>query len=222
MVQMFGGEPTLHPDLPVLVKHAVALGLDVEIYTNLVHVTDRLWELFRTPGVRLATSYYAAVAGEHNAVTRRPSHARTRANIIKALAFGIPLRAGVIDTGMPGAAAAAREDLEQLGVRDVRTDRVRAFGRGTAAHHAGGLCKSCGQGRAAVGPDGDVTPCPFASRFVLGNVRTGDSLAAIVSSGALVLEPASIERGDGDDDDDEDIDEECRPGFPGTSCNPRN
>jgi MoaA/NifB/PqqE/SkfB family radical SAM enzyme len=74
-----------------------------------------------------------------------------------------------------------------------------------------------------VGPDGDVTPCPFASRFVLGNVRTGDSLTAIVSSGALARNAATaIHRaGDGDDDDD-DIPDECTPGYPGSECIPRN
>ncbi|MFF3754556.1 radical SAM/SPASM domain-containing protein [Streptomyces sp. NPDC002018] len=220
MVQMFGGEPSLHPDFPILVEYALALGLEVEVYTNLVHVTDRLWTLYRAPGLRLATSYYGARPDDHNAVTRRPSHARTRANIVKALASGVPLRAGVIDTGVPGAAESAREELERLGVRDVRVDRVRAAGRGAGAPHAGGLCGRCGQGRAAVGPDGDVTPCPFASGLVAGNVRAGDSLAAIVSSGVLAQSAAAVQGG-GDDDDD-DPDEECSPGFPGSSCTPRN
>lgn len=74
-----------------------------------------------------------------------------------------------------------------------------------------------------MGPDGDVTPCPFASDVVVGNVRTGDSLADIVSSGALTASvPTGRRGGDDDDGDDEDPDEECTPGFPGSSCTPRN
>ncbi|ABD12404.1 hypothetical protein ThrDRAFT_02400 [Frankia casuarinae] len=57
MVQLIGGEPTLHPGLAGLVGHALAAGLQVEIYTNLLHVTAALWKVFTLPGVRLATSY---------------------------------------------------------------------------------------------------------------------------------------------------------------------
>lgn len=56
-VQLIGGEPTLHPDTAELVDHALALGLAVEVYSNLVHVTDVWWRLLRRPGVAHATSY---------------------------------------------------------------------------------------------------------------------------------------------------------------------
>ncbi|MFF8566354.1 radical SAM protein [Streptomyces albidoflavus] len=69
-VQLFGGEPTLHPDFEELLLHAMGLGLPVEVYTNLVHVPERLWKLFERPGVSLATSYYSADPDGHNAVTR--------------------------------------------------------------------------------------------------------------------------------------------------------
>jgi MoaA/NifB/PqqE/SkfB family radical SAM enzyme len=51
MVQFIGGEPTLHPDLPELLDHALAGGLAVEVFSNLVHVTPSLWERFTRPGV---------------------------------------------------------------------------------------------------------------------------------------------------------------------------
>ncbi len=38
-IQLIGGEPTLNPDLPALVVHALEDGLEVEIYTNLLKVT---------------------------------------------------------------------------------------------------------------------------------------------------------------------------------------
>lgn len=81
MVQFIGGEPTLHPALAVLVDHALARDLEVEVFTNLVHVTPRLWETFSRPGVRLATSWYSDDPVEHVAITGRRSHARTRAGI---------------------------------------------------------------------------------------------------------------------------------------------
>ncbi|MCO6007158.1 radical SAM protein [Actinoallomurus purpureus] len=60
LVQFIGGEPTLHPALPELVGHGLARGLEIEIFTNLVHVSPELWKTFTRPGVRLATSWYAA------------------------------------------------------------------------------------------------------------------------------------------------------------------
>lgn len=98
MVQFIGGEPTLHPELPALVDHALAAGLQVEVFSNLVHVSARLWDTFDRPGVRLACSYYSDDDAEHARITgRRGSHARTTANIAEALRRSIPLRVGVID-----------------------------------------------------------------------------------------------------------------------------
>lgn len=86
MVQFIGGEPTLHRSLPEFVDHALASGLEAEVFSNLVHVSPQLWEAFAQPGVRLATSYYSDNATEHEAITKgRNSYARTKANIIAAL-----------------------------------------------------------------------------------------------------------------------------------------
>lgn len=98
MVQFIGGEPTRHPDLPRLVDHARGRGIEVEVYSNLVHVRPELWETCTRPGVRLATSYYADNAAQHEVITkRRGSHARTQRNIIEALRRSIPLRVGIVD-----------------------------------------------------------------------------------------------------------------------------
>ena len=97
MVQFIGGEPTLHPDLPDLLGYALAAGVEVEVFSNLAHVTPALWELFAQPGVHLACSYYSDRAGQHAAITGRAgSYARTRANIGEAVRRSIPLRVGVI------------------------------------------------------------------------------------------------------------------------------
>lgn len=116
MVQFIGGEPMLHPDLAVLVAHALGRGLQVEVFSNLVHMSDLLWEVFSRPGVSLVTSYYSDDPVQYAAVTGRPSHARTRANINQALRRGIPLRAGVIDMGGGQRAEQAQAELVGLGV----------------------------------------------------------------------------------------------------------
>lgn len=91
MVQFIGGEPTLYPDFAHVVDYAIQRGLTVEVFSNLVHVTDELWHVFGRPGVSLATSYYSDDPAQHAAITRRPSYARTRANIAGALRRGDPV-----------------------------------------------------------------------------------------------------------------------------------
>ncbi|ANZ34952.1 hypothetical protein BBK82_01555 [Lentzea guizhouensis] len=181
-VQFIGGEPTLHPDLARFVDHSLAAGLEVEVFSNLVHIAPALWETFTRPGVRLATSYYSA----HDAVTRRPgSHARTTANITKALDRAIPLRVGVIDVG--SGSSDALVELDALGVRDVGVDTVRAVGRGTALSSPGPdqLCGRCGHGAVAVSTSGDVWPCVFARWMALGNILDMD-LADVLLNAAPV------------------------------------
>lgn len=68
-VQFIGGEPTLHPELPRLVRYALGKGLKADVYTNLVHIRPELWELFSRPGVSLGTSWYSANPDRHADVT---------------------------------------------------------------------------------------------------------------------------------------------------------
>lgn len=218
MVQLIGGEPTLHPGLPELVAYALAADLEVEIYTNLVHIPERLWEVFARPGVRLATSYYTDDPAQHELLTGgRGSHARTRANIVEAVRRSVPLRVGLIDAGDGQHVDAAHAELLALGVADIGRDQVRAFGRGAAAGvDLADTCGGCGHGTAAVGPDGTVTPCVFTRHAVAGNIRSAP-LGAIIAGEAF---GAQVEH----------LDQLRRPGptackpspkcAPASSCNP--
>jgi MoaA/NifB/PqqE/SkfB family radical SAM enzyme len=185
MVQFIGGEPTLHPALPALIDHALSTGLEVEVYSNLVHVTPALWATFERPGVRLATSYYADDPARHAKITGRPSHARTRANIARAVGRAIPIRVGVISVQDSPGSDRAVVDLQTLGVTDVGVDRARAIGRAGGARPAdpSELCGKCGVGVVAVGPNGEVWPCVFSRWLTAGNVH-GQSLAEILDSQA--------------------------------------
>lgn len=186
MIQFIGGEPTLHPELPRLVDHALQRHVIVEVFTNLAHVTPRLWETFARPGVRLATSYYSDDPGQHAVVTSRDSHSRTTANIAEAVRRSIPLRVGLIDVMDGQRVAQARERLTGLGVTDIGTDRLRGVGRGVRLPDpdASQLCGNCARGKVAVSPTGQVWPCVFARSMPVGNVHTA-SLAEIVTGAAL-------------------------------------
>lgn len=192
-VQLVGGEPTLYPHLAELIDQVLENELAVEVFSNLVHVPEELWLTLNRPGVRLATSFYSDRPEQHEAVTGRKSYYRTRANIARALKLGIPVRTGVIDGIVAGQRAEeARQHLVDLGVPVVGHDKVRALGRAGSGSPEE-LCGGCGDGVAAVGPDGSVRPCLFASWLNVGNVREMD-LAAVIS-GMPTAREYLLERG---------------------------
>lgn len=225
MVQFIGGEPTLHPDLPGLIEHALGCGLVVEVFTNLVRVTESLWAVFSQPGVSLATSYYSDDPDQHAAITGRPSHARTKANIAEALRRGIPLRVGVIDLGGGQRTEAAQVELVNLGVPAVGHDRLRQVGRGVRDQQPGTaqLCGRCGDGVAAISPNGDVWPCVFSRWLPIGNVLDVE-LAEIVSSPLADVVRASLDqvfRRSASTDDAQACQPNCSPVCDPINCGPR-
>ena len=187
MVQFIGGEPTLHQALPALVSRALGRGLRVEVFSNLVHVSPRLWEVFSQPGVRLATSYYADDPNQHETITkRRGSYSRTKANIVEVLRRSIPLRVGLIDVADGQRVEQARAELIALGVADIGFDRLRQIGRGMRDQRAdvSQLCGHCANGKIAVTANGDVWPCVFSRWIPDGNVRR-HALSEIVAGPAM-------------------------------------
>jgi MoaA/NifB/PqqE/SkfB family radical SAM enzyme len=61
LVQFIGGEPTLHPHLPALIQHALSRMMEVEVYTNLSHVSEGLWRLLERDRIGLTVT----VDGRH-------------------------------------------------------------------------------------------------------------------------------------------------------------
>ncbi|HEX7658804.1 MAG TPA: radical SAM/SPASM domain-containing protein [Pseudonocardiaceae bacterium] len=195
LIQFIGGEPTMHPELPQLVGYVLRQQVGVEVFTNLVRVTPRLWDTFSQPGVRLATSYYSDSADQHTAIVgRRGVHARTTSNIAEAVRRAIPLRVGIVDIMDGQRVKQARELLTALGVSDIGTDHLRQVGRGvsTDAPDASQLCGNCARGKVAIAPTGDVWPCVFARWMPVGNVRTA-SLAEIVTGTQMAQTVARLD-----------------------------
>ncbi|MBO0880189.1 MAG: SPASM domain-containing protein [Mycobacterium sp.] len=96
---------------------------------------------------------------------------------------GIALRVGVIDMGGAQRTEQARTELAALGVTEVGYDRLRQVGRGVRDQQASieQLCGRCGDGVAAVSPDGAVWPCVFSRWLPVGNVLDRE-LADILAS----------------------------------------
>jgi len=190
-VQFIGGEPTLHPALPSLIRQANSRGLKVEIFSNLVYVTAALWEVFKLPNVSLATSYYSTRDDVHDQITgRNLSHRKTKDNIGRAVSSGIELRVGIIDVNDAQDTEAARAELLGLGVSDNRIglDYSRGVGRGGSqpTDPIDEFCGNCSGGVLAVLPDGNTHPCVFSRQpeFLLGNVLDG-GLSTILDGPAL-------------------------------------
>jgi MoaA/NifB/PqqE/SkfB family radical SAM enzyme len=189
-VTFIGGEPTLYPGLPRLVRVALGLGLAVEVYSNLVRVSPALWEVLGLAGVSLAVSWYSADRAQHAVITGgHDTWRQTRANTAEAVRRGIPLRAGVVGGIVAGQRVAEAEaELRALGVESIGRDELRQFGRGTVAD-ASQACGQCGRGVLAVLPDGSVSPCPLTRWLRAGNVRdaplgavAGEPLTAVTAA----------------------------------------
>jgi MoaA/NifB/PqqE/SkfB family radical SAM enzyme len=197
MAQFIGGEPTLYEDLPDLIRHALGRGVQVEVFTNLAHVSPKLWDIFAQPGVRLATSYYADNVQQHESITKsHGSYARTKANIVKALSRSIPLRVGVIEVQDVQRVDEARIELAALGIAgEVRVDSLRQIGRGVREQRPDveQLCGQCASGKVAISPNGEVWPCVFARWLPVGNVRR-DTLADILGGATMAATTATLTR----------------------------
>lgn len=221
MVQFIGGEPTLHPHLPELVQHALGAGVSVEVFSNLVHVSPKVWSVLEQPGVRIATSFYTDQAAAHEKITkRRGSYLRTKTNIVEVLRRSIPLRVGLVDLSDGQRVDQAREELLELGVTDIRTDRLRHVGRGRQGVQAdlGQLCGQCARGKVAVSSDGAVWPCVFSRWMPVGNVMQ-TALAEILTGQRMADAEQQLEQRFGPLTAKKCVPEMCDPDC-GPSCSP--
>lgn len=217
-VQFIGGEPLIAPHFPRLMRHALNAGLKVNVYSNLVRVTPQLWELLARPGVSLSTSWYTADPAVHAQITRsKTAWASTRANIAQAVRRGISIRAAIIEDIVPGQDAQAAEAvLRAIGVTEIRVRPVQGAGRAASAgreNDPSELCGHCGIGRAAVLPDGHLTPCVIGRWMHTGNVKE-TPIAGILAGRAWRDALASVPRMA------DPCAPECPPALDGGDCPP--
>ncbi|WP_439675552.1 radical SAM/SPASM domain-containing protein [Embleya sp. MST-111070] len=179
-VRFAGGEPTAHPAFSEILRHTIRARPEIEVVTDLIHVTRCHWTLFTHERVRLATRWYSDDPVQHEAITHRPdSHLRTRTNIVTALGLHIPLRVDIVETVPDQRIGAARAELLLLG---VRPDRIVIDRRRSGAGEANS------RNRSATYPtilaNGDVvTADPSRHHPIIGNVLR-DPLAEILAAPA--------------------------------------
>jgi MoaA/NifB/PqqE/SkfB family radical SAM enzyme len=174
-IQFIGGEPTLNPDLPLLIELCCDLGYSfIEVFTNLTRLPGDLINCFRQNGVHVATSVYASRAEIHDAITHRPgSFSRTVGNIRRLSEAKIPIRAGIIEMSEnAGESQSTVQFLADLGVERIGTDRVRHFGRGSVTGQCDmrELCGECRGNILCVGSDGNISPCIMSKFWSVGSL----------------------------------------------------
>lgn len=197
-VQFIGGEPTLHPNLCSLIAHARHVGFtSVEVFTNLIKITEAQIDCFKTHGVSIATSIYGSTSEAHDAITlRKGSFDRTVRNIVRLLEGGLSVRAGFIEAASnKGMYQETRQFLEQLGNIAVGFDRVRQFGRGRTdgPPKLESLCGACAGQTLCISSSGQVSPC-IMSRFWSFGSASEANLESLLDSPSLAQLRADIER----------------------------
>ncbi len=208
-MQFTGGDPLLCDFLPEAVSYAAAVGVpSIEIYTNGLALHDRLLDELAPARPSFAFSFYSIDPDIHDRITRTPgSQRRTLAAIDRALARGLKVRVAIVV--MQENAERVDELIDMLrarGVPFVSWSRTFSVGRGVELAASGRSVSEvprreveqgghrapsedgvrAGLGKLAVTYSGDVVPCIFQRSSVLGNVRSGRSLAAIVRDGGRV------------------------------------
>lgn len=192
-LQLTGGDPLISEHLPAAVRLARSLKFrSIEVYTNGLALRDSLAELLSKYSVNLAFSVYSHVAAVHDRVTQTPgSHERTCRAVRLALSLGIQVRvAGIQGCDSEQDEAALRDFLIELGVpsNKIGVDRQRPVGRGAWTENVSIRDSSEGvhsgesrsiRGKLSVSYTGNVVPCIFDRRTVLGNIRKA-SLEAIL------------------------------------------
>ena len=182
-VQFIGGEPLVYPHLKQLLAATNDLGYDsVEIYTNGTLISDRWIEVFERTGVRLALSFYSHSAESHDRIVGSPgSFHKTKAALKAIVAARIPVRIGLVELPINhGDVAMAKQMLCDMGISNIRVDRMRNVGRAnqhvaaqTREENYSELCGQCWKGRLCVAYTGEAYPCVFSRAFGLGVATDG-------------------------------------------------
>jgi len=189
-VQFIGGEPTLCPELPRLIRLATSLGFEViEVFTNGTHLNVELLTLFHECRTNLAFSLYSCYADIHDQITQvRGSFHRTVSGIQQALALGVHVRVAIIEiNGAVQEIEQTKQFLQSLGVRKIDLDGVRGIGRGSQVaglNERGTLCGDCGDRKLAIDSLGRIFPCVFSRCNQIGDTTQG--LCSILQSDKLI------------------------------------
>ena len=212
-IEFIGGEPTVYPHFFALLKFAVSLGHNMDIYSNLQAFDDKLLHVIKEHDIVIHFSIYGDTAVTHDAITRKQgSFSRLTYWVGTLIENKIRVRPSI---------TIMRENqdniqgiftlLERMGIpkSQVAVDAVRA----TPMRSISGMCcidkeknlalrrkpnfsaskkffnmaryvNTCLFGKFSIHPDGLVCPCEFSRDIAYGNVKS-ESISQILQSDTL-------------------------------------
>ncbi len=104
-IHFCGGEPTIHPGLPVLLEHVNAKGGKIKLTTNGITLSDELLKILHATGSQVKVSLHGN-REHHDAIVGRKAFEHTTCNI------GRLVRAGVRTSVQTTVVAGAQEVVE--------------------------------------------------------------------------------------------------------------
>ena len=191
-----GGEPTLHPDIEVLLYQASLAVPKVEIYTNLTHLSPTLLKLCQKQRIDIATSYYSCDPSIQDRVAQVPSQKKVRENLQRVVEAGLNVRVGIVNVFPEQNMTATADELRTMGIVNLTVDRARRIGRGASSSQVklvDELCGQCSRAFAAVLPSGAVAPCVFSRDLPVGNVLTS-SLSEVLNAPRMIATRDLLDR----------------------------
>jgi len=179
-IQFIGGEPTISPYLPELIKYSFELGYEfIELFTNGIHFTDKIKEALIKYKVNLAFSLYSSNDKIHDAITKLDgSHNHTIQSIKWTINSGLTIRVAIVDVGLnTHTIDDTKALLKNIGVFNISVDKTRGIGRGNDSINTQSqideLCGKCWKGKLCVTSSGEIYPCVFSRFWSVGNARDG-------------------------------------------------
>ncbi|TSC96771.1 MAG: radical SAM protein [Candidatus Berkelbacteria bacterium Licking1014_2] len=199
-LQFTGGEPLLHPHFFEMVAFAREINYpEIEVYTNLTIVTESELKRLKTLDVMIATSLLGPSATIHDVCTRTPgSFSRWYNNMKRLRSLGVPYRIGVVRMRQNEETMSEIEKFlrkegflavnEPFKPDDIRltanmTNNADLSPLGTFSNdnnpwltvnptffHRARHYNPCWRGELAVATDGNVYPCVFSRKLVIGNL----------------------------------------------------
>ncbi|MFG1289602.1 radical SAM/SPASM domain-containing protein [Xanthobacter versatilis] len=187
-VQFIGGEPTAHPLLAEMIRHAHAEGIcSIEVYTNASRLSDAVMGAMQDCRATAKVSFYAPHADIHDRiVAKKGGFKKAVAGLERLLGNQIPVSCGIV-------VMAENKDMVQqtvaflndLGIGHISIDHVRGIGRGQSAapvsQEIEALCGACWNERLSIASSGFATPCIMSRSFVVGDIVTQSLREILVS-----------------------------------------
>ena len=197
-IQFVGGEPFTHRNLWEMVRYAYELSYpEIEIYTNLTLLKADDFRKIKSLGIRIATTLLGPNAEVHDLCTGiLGSFERWYKNMKAVQATGIRYRIGIVrmkqnECFMKDIENFLRSERFLADDEPFEPDDIRPSGRGSNKYlqpskfldyglyltvnprffHGSRQYNPCWRGEIAVAANGDVFPCVFSRKFVVGNLK---------------------------------------------------